>query len=159
MKKDFTQPFEQSDQVQASLLIKIVDGNDSRFVLTEYSSELTDEYMLPSVMIEVSDDPVLPIARFLYEHGMLLTNLRKIIEDRSVDFSFIDDTPGRIETLVCYYAQAEIIVKIDKLSYIPAEDYMNRVERSSFTDDAERAAARLLTAMATSNAQQGNKGN
>lgn len=145
MKKDFTQPFEQSDRIQVSLFVEIISEPVSQFALAKNDDELPNSEYLPlSIAINANEELVMQITEFLYRNGLVLSSLRPLINDTLVEFTFVDNTPGRVETMVCYYARADIAEQKDDLVYVSSEEFGKLVHKSSFTDEAELAAAKLL---------------
>ena len=145
MKKDFSQPFEVSDLIHVSLFVEVNDKSDSRFILIKSDDKLPVTEFLPlTTTIKINEEPVMQITRFLYENGLLLNNLRELVKDTSVEFTFVDDTPGRAETMVCYHARVEIAEKNDNLAYVSAAEFNKSIRESSFIDKAELAAANML---------------
>lgn len=146
MKKDFTTPFEPSDHIKVSLLIESADKAESIFVLAGDPDEY-GEYELypPYVEVVTNNDPTLQIAKFLYENGLILNNLRLLLSDTEVQFSLVDETPGTTRQAICYHAIADLSKETRKnLTLVTVEEFEKIVDLSSFFGDLERSAARIL---------------
>ena len=140
MKKDFSQPFQVHPIVEVSIIVRLENGY---FALTKLSGTV-DEYTLPRIELRNSEDIVIQIAEYLHKNGLMLTKLRQLLNDRNIQFSFIDSTPGNVQHIKVVLAEAEIVRECPDLLLLPYEDLYQRLSESSFTDDIELSALRCL---------------
>jgi hypothetical protein len=103
MKRDFSQPF-RTRPAYAYLLVETAPGMFLQFANSE-DPTLTYYTVL---LTEVDDaiNPSLHLVRFLHENGLALEEFREVARENRVTYSFIDDTPGTVETDICLYIRA-----------------------------------------------------
>lgn len=145
MKKDFSQPFEKTSTHDISVFTQLShDGNlGNRFVLERFEDD-PQEYIPIRVETKSGADDVSSIAAALYKKGLVLTYLRKVMTGTDICFAFTDDTPGTIDSVICYYAKVDITQQQDDLAYITPEEFASFVNTASFFETTEVATAKQI---------------
>ncbi len=146
MKKDFTQPLEISDTTGASLFIEIVTDSPNRvFVVTKADEELLeDEYIPLTCELVANTEPVLQIIKFLRSKGLSVISCRELAKEQEATYSFVDDTPGTLDTHICYHIKADMFESQDDLNYVEIEELREHINYASFASELEKVAANTL---------------
>ena len=146
MKKDFSQPFELSDKMDVGVIVEIPDYfQENRFVLSKVHLELpVDEYLPLSLEVNAKGQTVSEIAKFLHERGLILSTLREIVAEQSVEFALIDDASGIIDKEVYYYACADLATMRDDLLYVSFDKFREYVLGASLAQSIDIAAVNML---------------
>lgn len=83
------------------LLLCSVDNDEEN---NGYSEEF---YYVPCIELDESSDVALQLVRWLHSYGLALRSYRELVRQTIVHYSFVDDTSGTKEDIVCIHALVE----------------------------------------------------
>ncbi len=110
MKTDFSQRFDRLNTI-AYLIIEV--GASSQFVLLASHADAEEYGEVDAVRtldleLEGKDTVTMQVARYLASEGFMLNNLRQLVCETRVEFSFIDDRPGSERDVVALHVRVDI---------------------------------------------------
>jgi hypothetical protein len=149
MKKNFTQAFEKSRTSTATILVEVSGGNFLQFTAKDeldafYADTLTFE-------LDYHKDVTLQLAEMLHNNGLELMSYRELARENLASFSYADDTPGKVQEIVCIYVLAERTSQAvphapDRtVEFVALEEYMQNLRDTGMpTGLLELGVCRLL---------------
>lgn len=134
MRVDFTQSFTS----KASSIYLIIEDVQTEQILYFSSPEDTNEYgqgeAAQTISIDLTHGESIAelLSKELYHRGLILNSFREICRETKVFFSFVDNTPGTKQDLICLHVKVDITKKADDYELAPLEELLEVFQNSLF---------------------------
>lgn len=105
MNINFTQQF---NTIKTTALLLIEVESDSFVQIT--SRDNLGAFYANSLSVELTDpkDISLQLAHFLHTNNLALKSYRQLIKETTVEFGYVDDTPGTSSDVICLHVVADM---------------------------------------------------
>jgi len=105
MIRNLSQPFLRSKYDRVYLLIELGDGTFLEFWYDDgHGADYCTTY---SVELHNSADPAVELVAFLQGKGFAVNSFRELARQTEIQYSFVDETPGRQQDVVCLHVLAD----------------------------------------------------